>query len=380
MSRSRARGAVHAGRVCRLMCGAAAMVVVVGLGGCAPEPVTCRADAGLSASERLAGHLEEEAAEGFNGAVLITNGSSVVLDAEYPGAASDTGARGFWIASISKTITAVAVLRLVEEGKLDLHAPIGTYLEGVPPRWSGVTAHHLLSHRSGLPHEYAADGVADREQALRALLAQEPVKPLGEFSYSNDGYNLLAILIELRSGEPFESYVRSRVFAPAGMEQSGFWGLEPKPSPVATVANASRASRTSTNIWRNGRSVANWGYRGASGIHTTAGDLHRFVAALQGGRLLQDNTVASMLSSKNPSFGPEGQTYGYGWALRLAEGRVVEFWHGGNEDWLGHNGLLKVSGERTVVILSNSGDIGEGSWSARIDAGLKACSALDVAS
>ena len=89
--------------------------------------------------------------------------------------------------------------------------------------------------------------------------------------------------------------------------------------------------------------------------------------------MLEEETVKTMLSSKHPAFGPDGQTYGYGWALRLVEGRVVEFWHGGNEDWLGHNGLLDVSGQRTVVILGNGGNSGDDSWASRIRDGLEAC-------
>lgn len=197
--------------------GIAAACVTFGLSGCAAEPVTCRASPDSELHERLGLHVQREAASGFSGAVLVVDGDRVVLDAEYPAGAGPQGGHRYWIASISKAITAVAAMRLVEEGRLDLHAPIGTYLTDVPVRWSGVTAHHLLSHRSGLPHSYAADGIADRHLAARAILAQAPVNAPGEFEYSNDGYNLLAILVEVRSGEPFESYVRRTVFAPAGM-------------------------------------------------------------------------------------------------------------------------------------------------------------------
>jgi CubicO group peptidase (beta-lactamase class C family) len=336
-------------------------------------PIHCRATAGGTEAERWQDHLGREAAEGFSGAVCVAEGVEVVLSAEYGGAERDGGPTAFWIASISKAITAAAVLHLVEAGKLALHEPLSEYLDGVPDRWKAVSVHHLLGHRSGFGHHYAADGIADRQEALRALLAQEPVKPLGQFEYSNDGYTLLAILIETRSGETFESYVRSRIFGPARMEHAGFWGDEPNPSPVAPPADSIRAGKMSPRIWRHGRSVSNWGYRGATGIYATPEDLYRFITALRRGILLQEETVAEMLSSKNPAIGPDAQTYGYGMALRLRAGRVVEYFHGGNEDWLGHNGMLDVLGDRIYVILTNCGDLGSESWAHRIEAGLKAC-------
>lgn len=336
-------------------------------------PVTCRATAGTAEVNRFIDHLMREAADGFSGAVVVGDGAEVILSAEYGEAERDGRPTAFWIASISKVITAAATLRLVEEGKIALDSPISSYLPQVPDQWRSVTVHHLLAHRSGFGHHYAADGIAGRQEALSALMEQNPVKPLGEFEYSNDGYTLLAILIEIRSGEPFESYVRSRIFDAAGMEHSGFWGSEPNPSPVASPFDSTRTKQTASRIWLNGRSVANWGYRGPTGIYATGEDLVRLITALRQGRILKEATFRSMVSSKNPRIGPDAQSYGYGMALRLRGGRVVEYFHGGNEDWLGHNGMLDVLGDRIYVILTNSGDLASGSWAHRIEDGLKAC-------
>jgi hypothetical protein len=80
-----------------------------------------------------------------------------------------------------------------------------------------------------------------------------------------------------------------------------------------------------------------------------------------------------MIASKNPSIGPDATSYGYGWALKLSGGRLAEYWHGGNEDWLGHNGILKIVGDRTCIVLSNSGDFDSEGWSHRIEEGLRNC-------
>ena len=317
-------------------------------------------------------YLLRQEAEGYSGAVLIAQGDKILLSKEYGLADKDSKTTAFWIASISKTITATAVLKLVEDGLLDLHAPLSKYLPGAPTELANVTAHQLLAHRSGLPHAYAADGIVDRAAATKAILLLKLRRKPGEFGYSNDGYSLLAVLIETVSGETFENYVRRQVFKPAGMEGAGFWGFEPEGTPVASLLNPAPGSIGPT-IWLKGRSVANWGYRGASGIYATPKDLFRFARGLESGRLLKKKTLGDMTASKEPSFEPDADTYGYGWQLRFKNGRLTQFWHSGNEDWLGHNGMLRVIGDRTYIVLSNAGRHKERSWAGYVEAGLHTC-------
>lgn len=349
------------------------MVMIVLLG-CGSDyeisDVHCRASAEANQLDRWQTHLAREAADGFSGAVLIADSQQVIFSKEYGDATKDTIPTAFWIGSISKPITATAVLRLVEEEKLSLHDPISTYLPNVPDRWADI---NLLSHRSGLPHAYAADGIQQRSDALQAILALPKENELGTYSYSNDGYSLLAILIEDASGVSFESYIQHVVFDPAGMKHAGFWGFEPKPSTVAPPNNPERAEEMPNTIWKDGRSVPNWGYRGASGMYATPEDLFRFVKALRNGRLLEPETFSMMISPKDSSIAPDATTRGYGWAIKLRDGHTVEFLHGGSESWLEHNGILRVDGDRIYITLTNSGRIGSLSWARRIDAGLLAC-------
>ncbi len=318
-------------------------------------------------------YLSSKEADGFSGAVIVAQGDNVLIRKEYGAATKDGKDTAFWIASISKPITATAVLKLAEDNLLDLNAPLSKYLPEAPTALANVTVHHLLTHRSGLPHAYSADGVIDRTAATKAILQQKLERKPGEFGYSNDGYNLLAILIETVSGDSFENYLRRQIFKPAGMDGAGFWGFEPSDTPVVAPFNPVRTLSAKPTIWYKGRSVANWGFRGASGIYATAEDLFKFVRALEGGRILKKKTFADMISSKNPSLGPNAQTYGYGWALRFKDGRLIEYWHGGNEDWLGHNGMLKVIGDRTYVVLTNSGGLKKESWAGHVEAGLHVC-------
>ena len=347
----------------------------VGALGCAAsQQVTCGSDVATSAVSRWESFVENQGRAGFSGATAVGDTHGVQLSREYGDAARDSGPTAFWVASTSKAITATAMLRLVELGRVALEDSLATLLPDVPERWRAVTIHHLLSHRSGLPHAYAADGIANRDSAVRAILALDRAKPLGSFEYSNDGYSLLAILIEMISGESFETFVRKSILVPAGMTHAGFWGFEAADARIAPPANPTRSARTRAAIWRAGHSVPNWGYRGATGIYATPLDMYRFLQAFHAGRLVTPRTRALMIASKNASLPPNAQSYGYGWALTIRDRVVTEYWHRGDEDWLGHNASIRVAGTQLYSILSNAGQSGSLSWAARIEEGLRACS------
>ena len=341
-------------------------------GSCSNTPATiatCLAPATGDIRERLLTHLRQEERNGFNGAVLVGRGDSVLLAEEFGSAARDAGPTAFWVASISKAIAATAVMQLVEKGNLRLDEPIARRFAIGPTAYDSITLHHVLSHRGGLPVAYAADGIANRDSAARAILSLKPVGRVGDFFYSNDAYSLLAILVEIASGQSYEEYVQQHIFEPAGMTGAGFWGAEPSPSPVAPP----RRAPTSPAVWSEGRSIGSYGYRGATGIYATPQDLYRFARSFITGRLVNLDQVRLMTSSKNPRLAPTAQSYGYGWAIRLQDGELTEFWHGGNENPLGHNGQLRIRGNDVFVTLSNSGEVDSRSWAARIDDGLKAC-------
>lgn len=333
----------------------------------------CRTTAEGTEMQRWQRHMTLEGADGFSGSLLIADGQWIRYTGEYGPPSKDKGATPFWIGSISKVVTAVATLKLVEQGKLALDAPISTYLGPVPERWQAVTVELLLSQRSGLPNARAADGIADRGKALKAILALQPVKKTGEFESSNDGYTLLAILIEVASGQSFESFVQTQIFDPALMKHAGFWGFEPSPSPVAAPARPQEAKKKSHKIWRDGHSVANWGYRGGTGLFAVREDLYLLWMALRSNQLLKESSFALMISPQSEDLAPDALGHGFGLDFKLSGGKAYEFWQVGEEEWLGHNGQIKVSGDRLTVILSNSGRSGSVTWTQRIDEGLHAC-------
>lgn len=315
--------------------------------------------------ERLDAFLREQATKGFSGSVLLARKNKVVIHKTYGNAAILGDSPVFWIASNSKSFVAAAILKLQEQGKLSVNDTLSRFFKNVPIDKQQITVHHLMTHTGGFPHKYIADGIIERDKAVQDVLALPLQWKIGEgYHYSNDGYNLLAAIVEIASKRTFEEYLRKEILNPAGLRNTGFWGYEEKRIvPVTNILNTQNAKPT---IYKNGKSVANWGYRGATGIYSTAEDLYRWMIALQENKVLSvksrdliwgKHTLQSKISET------EEQFYGYGWGVRFKEGKKLFVRHTGNEDWLGHNSVMCLyeNGD-AYVVLSNAVQ-GETTWS-----------------
>lgn len=215
---------------------------------------------------------------GFAGTLLVVHQGDVVLRQAYGEADSENGIPNtvttvHHIGSISKTYTQAAVLKLVDDGLLDLDAPITDYLDDVPEDKAAVTARQLLQHTAGFPHALAGDPfeVLTRDEALDAILALELVSAPGEGEvYSNPGYTLLAALVEVISGQSFESYVREQFLTPLGMDDTFFVGEDVGERLVGHITNDYDGYGSPAD-WPGG-----WKLMGAGTMLSTVDDLHRF--------------------------------------------------------------------------------------------------------
>jgi CubicO group peptidase (beta-lactamase class C family) len=266
--------------------------------------------------------LDASAAAGFRGVVLVAHGDTILLRRAVGGRSGEvTPETAFWIGSLSKPFAAVATLQLVSAGRLALDDPITRFLPDVPAEKRGITIRQLLMHTSGLPTRYAADGVIDRTEAVRRILALPLVHAPGDtFAYSNDAYCLLAAILEVAAGKSYEEIVRGQILEPAGMVETGFWG-EPVPAGVPALAPERR--RAGARIRRR-----NYGYLGATGLRSTVDDLRRFDRALLDTTLLT-TAMREQAFARQIRRG-ERLGYGYGWAtLETPQGRAVL--HSGGE-------------------------------------------------
>ncbi|HEY7684246.1 MAG TPA: serine hydrolase domain-containing protein [Gemmatimonadales bacterium] len=299
-------------------------------------------------AQRVDEFLVRAADSGFNGSVLIARSAHIVLHKAYGWADRQhrlrvTTATPFWIASISKQFAAAAILKLAEQRRLSVSDSISRFFGAVPEDKRGITIHHLLTHTAGLQQQYAADGIADRDAAVRAILAvPSATVPGGGFNYSNDAYNLIAAIVEIASGRPYEDYVREQLLEPAGLKQTGFWGPAEHPEVAAILGAAP------------GVGSPNWGYRGAVGMYSTPGDLYHWCRALEGHQVLSEKDVRKLLTP-NVTRGSTGVAYGWFVSQTARDTRSV--WTRGYEGF-GHGGVLATYPEEqvTIIIVTNSGE------------------------
>jgi CubicO group peptidase (beta-lactamase class C family) len=262
----------------------------------------------------------------------------------------------FNIASMGKTFTAVLIMQLVEEGKLDLNNPIGTYLpEYHIPNADKITIHHLLTHTSGLTNYMEHPKYKERRAGLRTLddvmalvtdmlLAFET--PGKEFSYSNSGFIVLGRIIEKVTGKPYVSYAREKLWAPLGMKGTSIDyppALDPPSEAVPYYVFSPRS-------YVNGMSDENPAFSDG-GAFSCAPDLVAFARALLSGKLLKPEMRSRMLT---PYFPVDPQTkYGYGWFIyENQQGKRLVGHSGGGH---GYSSDLKISLDDgyVIVLLAN---------------------------
>jgi CubicO group peptidase (beta-lactamase class C family) len=260
----------------------------------------------------------------------------------------------FRIASVTKMFTAVAVMQLVEAGRVRLDAPLATYLPSAPHA-NEVTVRQLLTHTAGL-WNYGDDAITSGRvatpttpQAIVASAAQRPLerKPGTAFGYSNTGYVLLGLVVEAVTHRPLAEYEREHIFRPAKMTETTA-GEAPARAPVA------RGYLDATGTAPQPFSPS-WFYADGD-IVSTASDLARFDIALMDGRLVKPATFAEMQSSAvaAPDLG-KSVRYGLGLTMVPSGGETFVGHHGGVPGFEAENEMLPAQ-RYAIVVLSDAFD------------------------
>lgn len=301
--------------------------------------------------------------QNFNGGILIAKDGEIIYE-KYTGKTdlrkkdSITSSTAMHIASTSKTFTATAILRMVQEGKLSLDDSLQKFFPGFP--YSRITVKMLLNHRSGLPnylyfmsnnkwgiqpngkwnHQYATN-----QDVLRMMYDKRPDPtgtPGARFNYSNTNYVLLAMIVEKISGISFPAYMRQKFFEP----------LQMKDTYVFTLKDTLTATPSFTN---NG---IYWGYDfldatyGDKNVYTTPQDLLKWDQALYTDQLIEKPLLDSAFapySFEKPSI----HNYGLGWRLQLLPNGKKVVYHFGK--WHGSNAAFArlIDEKATIIILGN---------------------------
>ncbi|MBK7310513.1 MAG: beta-lactamase family protein [Sphingobacteriaceae bacterium] len=292
----------------------------------------------------------------FNGSVLIGRDGKILLQKSYGLADREhkiylNDSTMFQLASVSKVITATAILMLHERKLIDIEQPFETYFPGF--NYNGITVKQLLCHRSGLPNYIyflnseigTSGGKFTNQQVYDQMCFKAPapyLKPNKRFNYCNTNYALLALLIEKVTGTPYEDYLKKELFEPLGM----------KNTCTINEIDSNRIAKAYNLKWRTEPGDASDYVLGDKSIFSTPYDLFLFSEAMYQNKILSLETQA--LAYAPYSKEQRDNNYGFGWRMRDHKDSVKkEVFHNGW--WHGYRTAFhrRLRDKTTIIVLSN---------------------------
>lgn len=308
----------------------------------------------------------------FNGCVSIKENDQLVFEAAFgfadlPNQVKNTLDTRFATASAGKVFVSIAILQLIEEGRLNFKDPLGSLL---PIDWKAidpaVTVEQLLTHTSGLPDYFDETVMTDYAELwqdlpnyrvrsgkdLLPLFIDKPMQyPAGEkFQYNNTGFTVLGLILEQLTGQSLDQCLQSLVFDKLGMNSTGYFELDRLPARCANnyVFDAEKQEYY-TNIY----SVDAKG-SGAGGAFTTTGDIEVFWQGLLSYQLLSPEMTHRMLSVQSTS--DDEDNYGYGiWLKQDQPGYQLPYFTG-SDPGVSFISSFDLKEKRLITIVSNFED------------------------
>ena len=275
----------------------------------------------------------------------------------------------FRLASVSKQFTAMAIMMLQEEGKLSYEQDIREVIPELP--YEGITIRHLLCHQSGLPdyvellHKNWKPNlkendpnrfISGNDDIIKMLVAKKPsarFSPGEKFEYSNTGYVLLASIIIRVSGQPFEEFLKKRIFDPVGMTNTCVYPYRPDPDP--NMPNRVFGFYTKRNGVGFGSSDCNFlnFAQGDGGIFSTVGDLLKWDRMLYENKLVSESTLNEAFTPGSLNNG-KSTNYGFGCFIGKTKSGKKSVSHSGG--WVGFMTHIEreIEENNCIIILTNN--------------------------
>ncbi len=245
---------------------------------------------------------------------LVFEHAAGLADVEHK--TSCTPATNFRMASVSKQFTATAVMLLVDRQKLSLDDALTKFFPGFPDYGKKITVKHLLTHTSGLPayEDLIPPGTTlqlDDLDVLHLLMeTKEPrFRPGEKWEYSNSGFAMLGLIVEVVAARPFHEFMSAEVFRPLGMDQSVLYqrGLN-------EVRHRAFGYERQGEKWVRADQSLTSAVRGDGAIYTSLHDYHKWLSGIDDRKLLSDASYDAMFSSQVQT-DRHGSHYGFGWFI-----------------------------------------------------------------
>ena len=299
----------------------------------------------------------------FNGTALVARKGEILLQKGYgfrdvtTKSPNKTDTR-FPILSITKPFTAIAILKLQEQGKLSVQDKLAKYFPDYP-NGHKIKIHHLLTHSSGIYNYTEPVGIEDSalinypisRQRVLDIFVTGPVEfaPGKRYSYNNSGYFLLGLIIEKVTGKPYETVIRELIFDPLGMTKSGFDFLAVTDSLKAKGYEFLDAERTAPYKHYD----STFAYSAGS-IYSTVGDMYKWAKAISGKQILSED-------SWKLAFTPKVNRYGYGWMIdQFFKHHYVR--HSGGYPGYMSEFIYYPEEDLTIILLNNFGTYDQMIW------------------
>lgn len=260
----------------------------------------------------------------------------------------------FRLASVTKQFTAMGILKFEEQGKLSLDDKIPKFIPEFPAYGHDVTIRQLLTHTSGLP-DYE-DGMpaglkiplSDRDVLF--ILRQENkllFAPGSDFRYSNSGYAILALIVEVVSGETFPAFLKQHIFKPLGMNDSIAYL-----AGTSQVQNRALGYELKDGKWNLSDQSLTSAVLGDGGVYSSLADMFRWDQALYTEKIISKKTLDEAFTprSKKSDFNESG--YGYGWYIGQVRG-TKSVWHYGSTCGFRTHFARYPEKQVSVIILTN---------------------------
>jgi CubicO group peptidase (beta-lactamase class C family) len=289
----------------------------------------------------------------FNGGVLVSRNGRIIFEAyngleEVLKGDSINSSTSFHLASVSKTITAMAVLKLFEEKSISIDQPVSSFLNGFP--FPKITVRNLLSHRSGLPNYvhfaehlgWDTKKTLTNQDVLQLIIDKSALLDIGRpdayFDYCNTNYALLALIVEKVSSLSFANYLDQTIFKPLGMNRSFVFGLEKADSvlPSFKFNNQKEPFMFLDAVY------------GDKNIYSTPRDMMKWDMALYDTSFFSQKIIEEAF--KGYSYERKGvKNYGLGWRLyEMPSGKKIVYHNGW---WHGNNTVFSRLPQDTTVII-----------------------------
>ncbi|MBS4539356.1 beta-lactamase family protein [Clostridium sp. D2Q-11] len=296
--------------------------------------------------------LEEN--QQFSGTVLVAKGEGIILKESY-GVTNhtynipNTINSKFLIASITKSITAMAIMILEEENKLNVHDTLDKY---IPDFLNGdkITIHNLLNHSSGIWGDPNFLDIVKKSHTMDELIDRYKNKPLDfepgdRFEYSNMGYTLLAYIIEKVSRKKYEEFIKENIFKKLSMKDTGCYRNENIIKDMASGYEKKNNKIINSDIW----DFSN--FKGSGDIYSTIEDLYKWTEGLVKGKLLSEEYNTKLLEDYGLIY--DNFYYGYGKIFYKKNDKIEFFYQDGGLPGFKSIYVIYPPKDLTIILLSN---------------------------